>query len=73
MEVPNARRIARAIADGIVAGEPRPGDVRHSLADIGKAREVLGYAPRVDFEEGLRRTFAAYEEDARREALERVG
>ena len=27
MDVPNARRIARAIADGIVAGEPRPGDM----------------------------------------------
>ena len=54
-------------------GESRPGDVRHSLADIGKARRILGYDPLVDFEEGLRRTFAAYEEDARREALERVG
>lgn len=35
---------------------PRPGDVRHSLADTGRARELLGYRPRVDFKEGLRRT-----------------
>lgn len=28
-----------------VMGEFRPGDVRHSLADIGKARELLGYEP----------------------------
>jgi len=35
---------------------PRPGDVRHSLADISLARQVLGYEPRVGFEEGLRRT-----------------
>jgi len=36
--------------------DPRPGDVRHSLADISRAREVLGYEPEVSFEEGLRRT-----------------
>jgi nucleoside-diphosphate-sugar epimerase len=34
----------------------RAGDVKHSLADIGAARERLGYAPAVDFAEGLRRT-----------------
>ncbi len=38
--------------------EPRKGDVRHSLADIGRAREVLNYSPRVGIEEGLRRTVA---------------
>lgn len=36
--------------------EPRAGDVRHSLADITKAREMLGYEPRVGLEEGLRHT-----------------
>ncbi|MBD0371705.1 MAG: SDR family oxidoreductase [Pyrinomonadaceae bacterium] len=36
--------------------EPRAGDVRHSLADITKAREMLGYEPRVGLEEGLRKT-----------------
>jgi nucleoside-diphosphate-sugar epimerase len=35
--------------------EPRVGDVRHSLADIAKAREMLGYQIEVEFEEGLRR------------------
>ena len=34
----------------------RPGDVPHSLADISKARAMLGYDPAVDFREGLRRT-----------------
>jgi len=34
----------------------RPGDVKHSLADIQKAKKVLGYDPRVDLGEGLRRT-----------------
>ncbi len=35
---------------------PRPGDVRHSLADISRARSVLGYKVVVPFKEGLRRT-----------------
>ncbi len=34
----------------------RSGDVRHSLADITKAKELLGYHPRVGVEEGLRLT-----------------
>jgi UDP-glucose 4-epimerase len=36
--------------------EPRAGDVRHSLADITRAREMLGYEPRVGLEEGLQKT-----------------
>lgn len=35
---------------------PRVGDVRHSHADISRARELLGYEPAVDVREGLRRT-----------------
>ena len=35
---------------------PREGDVRHSVASLDRAREVLGYAPRVELREGLRRT-----------------
>jgi UDP-N-acetylglucosamine/UDP-N-acetyl-alpha-D-glucosaminouronate 4-epimerase len=37
-------------------GDPRPGDVPESLADISLARELIGYEPTVGFEEGLRRT-----------------
>jgi len=40
--------------------EPRAGDIHDSLADIGLARELLGYAPIVDFREGLRRTVEWY-------------
>lgn len=36
--------------------EPRVGDVRHSLADITMARELLGYESKVDLREGLKRT-----------------
>ena len=38
----------------------RPGDVKHSQADISRARQHLGYNPTVDFQEGLRRTVAWY-------------
>jgi UDP-glucose 4-epimerase len=38
----------------------RTGDVPHSLADIGRAREGLGYEPSVDLREGLRRTLSYY-------------
>ncbi len=43
-------------------GSPRPGDVEHSLANIEKARDLLGYEPEVDFDEGLRRTIACYQQ-----------
>jgi len=36
---------------------PREGDIRDSQADITLAREVLGYNPRIGFEEGLKRTW----------------
>lgn len=39
---------------------PRQGDIRDSLADIRLAGELLGYSPRVDFREGLRRTVEWY-------------
>jgi len=32
---------------------PRPGDIRHSFADISKAKKVLGYHPKVSLGEGL--------------------
>lgn len=40
-------------------GPPRPGDVKDSVADISRARALLGYEPIVDFGEGLRRTLEA--------------
>ena len=38
----------------------RPGDVRHSLADISKATELLGYEPAVSVRDGLKTTFEWY-------------
>jgi nucleoside-diphosphate-sugar epimerase len=40
--------------------DPRPGDVRHSHADVSKAAELLGYEPEVGFEAGLARTVEYY-------------
>lgn len=45
-----------------VHAEPRPGDIRHSRADINLARELLDFTPIVSFEEGLARTVAWYRE-----------
>jgi UDP-glucose 4-epimerase len=43
-------------------GPEREGDIQHSLADITKAEQALGYKPKVNFEEGLRRTVEWYKE-----------
>jgi len=40
--------------------DPRVGDVRDSLADISQARALLGYEPRIDLDEGLRRSIDYY-------------
>ena len=39
---------------------PRPGDIRHSVADITKAREALGFKPRIGLEEGLQSLITTY-------------
>lgn len=46
--------------------DPRPGDVRHSHADISKAQELIGYEPSVSFEDGLERTIEFLQEQPRR-------
>jgi len=43
----------------------RKGDVRHSLADVSKAAKILGYAPAVSLEEGLRRVVDWYRDTPR--------
>jgi UDP-N-acetylglucosamine 4-epimerase len=41
---------------------PRVGDIKYSLADIGKARRILGYTGKIKFAEGLARTIAWYKQ-----------
>jgi len=41
----------------------RPGDVKHSLADISRARQVIGFEPQVSFQEGLERAIVWYRDN----------
>jgi len=41
-------------------GEPRPGDIRHSFADITKAKKVLKYEPKISLSQGLQETIRWY-------------
>jgi len=43
-----------------IHGAERKGDVKHSLADITRAKTLLGYEPLVSVDEGLRKTFRWY-------------
>jgi len=44
----------------VVNGPERVGDVKHSLADISKANNLIGYKPLFSFEEGIKQTIAWY-------------
>lgn len=39
---------------------PRPGDIKHSFADVSKAREIINYSPLVNFKDGLIKTVDWY-------------
>jgi nucleoside-diphosphate-sugar epimerase len=43
-----------------IYGETRSGDIKHSQADITRAKEHLGYEPKITFEEGLKHTIEWY-------------
>ncbi|MEO6613325.1 MAG: SDR family oxidoreductase [Chitinophagaceae bacterium] len=43
-----------------IHGPERAGDVKHSLADISKAKQLLGYDPRITVKEGLKKTLEWY-------------
>lgn len=45
-----------------VYSDPRPGDIKHSTADVRKARRLMGFEPAVPFMDGLRATIAWYKE-----------
>ncbi len=57
-------------AEAGVAGKPnygpeRTGDVKHSLADISKAKQLLGYEPSVSIKQGLKKTFEWFKGNSR--------
>ena len=43
--------------------DPRPGDVKHSLADISAAQDLLAYNPRISFRDGLQRAIVWYRDN----------
>ena len=63
-EVVNIVREALGTEGHVKHGPPAPGDVPHSLADITRAREKLGYEPLVPAEEGLRRAVQWFRKEA---------
>jgi len=48
--------LAKLISKKVVYLSPRPGDVRHTQADISLAKELLNWQPKVDLEQGLKKT-----------------
>lgn len=54
--------IARLLGSALspIYAPPRPGDIRDSLADTTRARELLGWRPQVDLVEGLSRTIRSF-------------
>jgi UDP-glucose 4-epimerase len=57
-----ARHLEEALGRQLPRGHTpaRPGDVRDTLADIARAQSGLGYRPRVNFADGLKRTLASF-------------
>lgn len=45
-----------------IFADPRPGDIRESMADITLARKLLKYEPQVHFDEGIKRSIDYYRE-----------
>jgi len=69
-EVVEALREITGYSGPVAYAPERAGDIRHSLADIALAEELLGYRPSVDFREGLERTVEWYRmTDSREQAL----
>jgi dTDP-L-rhamnose 4-epimerase len=66
-----AQTLARVLGSGVepeVTGKYRVGDIRNCYADIGLAREVLGYEPKVTFEAGMEELVAWLQEQERPES-----
>ena len=59
------RKLLGSPLEALHAAE-RPGDVRHSVASIAKAGEVLGFSPEISVEDGLARSIEWYREDFER-------
>ncbi len=50
----SVNRIAAIVGGPVIHAPARPGDPRHTLADLAAAREVLGWSPEIETEDGVR-------------------
>lgn len=73
------RQIAGLLAKGLgkdiapeIVGKYREGDIRHCVADISKARKLLGYEPSVTLEDGLAELLAWLGEQEAEDKVERA-
>ena len=71
------REVSRLLADGLgvdlepeIVGKYREGDIRHCVADISKAKSLLGYEPRVMLERGIPELLTWVKEQAARDEVE---
>ena len=46
-----------------IYADPRPGDVKHSLADITSAQNIIGFKAIISFEEGLQKAIEWYRDN----------
>src|SRR5262249_32744391 len=58
-------QMAKLLTDGLgknipgeITAQYREGDIRHCVADISKAKKLLGYQPKIDLQDGLRELLA---------------
>jgi UDP-glucose 4-epimerase len=54
--------LAKLIGGKVKYLPPRPGDVLHTKADINLAKKLLGWQPKISFEEGIKKTIEYFEE-----------
>lgn len=73
------RQLSRLLSEGLgkkiepdIVGKYREGDIRHCVADISRARSVLGYEPRVALEQGIPELLAWVREQAAKDQVERA-
>jgi UDP-N-acetylglucosamine/UDP-N-acetylgalactosamine 4-epimerase len=62
------REVAKSDIEPIF-GPPRMGDIKHSLADISKAKKLLGYNPQINIKIGLQLTFEWFQKNNKASAL----
>jgi len=71
------RAVSRLLADGLgvdlepeIVGKYREGDIRHCVADISKAKSLLGYEPQISLERGIPELLRWVREQAAKDQVE---